>query len=205
MQRQTKKDFKYDNHFAQQYSQYAEFDHIYNYFVDTFVKIHGEPQGSLVDLCCGTGDISNKFKSRFSNLEVEGYDESAAMINSANHSNIFFKNTPISAIDKVFDNIVSNNAYHHFDNIFEFWNVVNKISNSKSKILISDVVRPNTELEVSQIVKDVLGENSPFETSFTLSLTSSYTEQELKAQIGSLNLIIVSTPYENYKLFLIHN
>lgn len=205
MQRQTKKHFKYHNDFAQQYSQYAEFEEIYNYFVDTFVKIHGEPQGSLVDLCCGTGDIPNKFKSIFQNLEVEGYDESAAMIDSANHSVVSFTNKPITAISKVFDNIVSNNAYHHFDNVSEFWSVIDKISHDKSKILISDVVRPETESAVSQIVKDILGENSPFEESFTLSLTSSYTEQELKAQIGSLNLVIVSTPYKNYKLFFIHN
>ena len=205
MERQTKKNFIYDKHFAQQYSQYAEFDQIYNFFVDTFVKIHGEPHGSLVDLCCGTGDIPKKFKSKFPNLEVEGFDESTEMIDMANCPSISFTNKPIAAIDKVFDNIVSNNAYHHFDNVSEFWNVINQISHHKSKILISDVVRPNSETEVLQIVKDILGENSVFETSFTLSLTSSYTEQELKEQAGPLNLLIVDTPFKNYKLFFIYN
>jgi trans-aconitate methyltransferase len=205
MQRQTKKDFKYDKHFAQQYSQHAEFDQIYNFFIDSFVKIHGEPIGSLVDLCCGTADISRKFKSNFPNLDVVGYDKSFEMISAAAPTDITFVNKPIQSINKIFDNIISNNAYHHFDNISEFWSVVNRISHSKSKILISDVIRPVHEEHVLQIVNDVLGPKSIFETAFTLSLKSAYNEDELKTHIRLLNLIIVDTPIDNYKLFFIHN
>jgi cyclopropane fatty-acyl-phospholipid synthase-like methyltransferase len=114
-------------------------------------------------------------------------------------------NEPIQLINKQFDNIISNNAYHHFDNIDNFWKVINRISHSKSKILISDVIRPTREEDVLQIVNDVLGPNSIFETAFTLSLTSAYTEDELKNHIRSLNLIIIDTPIDNYKLFFIHN
>ena len=205
MIRQTKKHFKYDKHFAQQYSQHAEFDQIYNFFIDSFVKIHGEPIGSLVDLCCGTADISRKFKSNFPNLDVVGYDESFEMISAANPTDITFVNKPIQSINKVFDNIISNNAYHHFDNISEFWSAVNRISHSKSKILISDVIRPVHEEDVLQIVNDVLGPNSIFETAFALSLKSAYTEDELKTHIRLLNLVIIDTPIDNYKLFFIHN
>ena len=49
------------------------------------------------------------------------------------------------------------------DNVEEFWNVINRISHSRTKILISDVVRPDNELDVLKIVKDVLGEDSVFE------------------------------------------
>lgn len=205
MIRQTKKHFKYDKYFAQQYSQHSGFDQIYNFFIDKFIKIHGEPIGDLVDLCCGTADISKKFKSYFPNLEVVGYDESFEMISEANTTDITFVNKPIQSINRVFDNIISNNAYHHFDNVDEFWRVVNCISHSKSKILISDVIRPTDEEDVLQIVNDVLGPNSIFETAFTLSLTSAYTEDELKNHIGLLNLVIVDTPIDNYKLFFIHN
>lgn len=205
MIRQTKKHFEYDKYLAQQYSQYEEFDQIYNFFIDNFVKIHGEPVGSLVDLCCGTANILGKFKSNFPKLDVVGYDESFEMISAVNCTDITLVNKPIQSIDKIFDNIISNNAYHHFDNVEEFWNVINRISHSRTKILISDVVRPDNELDVSKIVKDVLGEDSVFKKAFTLSLTSSYTEQELRTQIGSLNLIIVDTPFKHYKLFFIHN
>jgi trans-aconitate methyltransferase len=205
MIRQTKKHFKYDKHFAQQYSQHAEFDQIYNFFIDSFVKIHGEPIGSLVDLCCGTADISRKFKSNFPNLDVVGYDESFEMISAADPTDITFVNKPIQSINTVFDNIISNNAYHHFDNISEFWSVVHRISHSKSKILISDVIRPVHEEDVLQIVNDVLGPNSIFETAFALSLKSAYTEDELKTHIRLLNLVIIDTPIDNYKLFFIHN
>lgn len=205
MLRQTKKNFNYDKFFAQQYSQRREFNQIYDYFVEKFLEIHGSPSGSLIDLCCGTGDIANKFKSKFKNLSVVGYDESEDMLSFSNQQNISFVNKSIDSIDGIFDNIISNNAYHHFDNVEDFWNVVTRISHSKSRILISDVVRPKSEEEVSQIVKDILGDNSPFEESFTLSLTASYSEEELKNHAGSKNLIIVETPIKNYKLFFIHN
>jgi ubiquinone/menaquinone biosynthesis C-methylase UbiE len=204
MLRQTKKHFKYDEQFAKKYSQYDDFNQVYNFFVNMFTKIHGTPSGSLIDLCCGTGDILNEFKSRFPNLEVVGYDESQEMLSATTHE-LNLINKPIALISNVFDNVISNNAYHHFDNVEEFWNVINRISHSRTKILISDVVRPDNELDVLKIVKDVLGEDSVFEKAFTLSLTSSYTEQELRTQIGSLNLIIVDTPFKNYKLFFIHN
>ena len=204
MLRQTKKHFKYDEQFAIEYSQHTDFNQVYNFFVNMFTKIHGSPTGSLVDLCCGTGDILNEFKSKFPSLAVAGYDESQEMISASKHK-INLINKPIKLISNTFDNIISNNAYHHFDNVEEFWHVINCISHSGTKILISDVVRPDNESDVLKIVKDVLGDDSVFEKAFTLSLTSSYTEQELRTQIGSLNLIIVDTPFKNYKLFFIHN
>lgn len=205
MDRQTKKYFRYDKQFSHSYRQNTEFDELYNFFVDMFLKIHGIPVGSLIDLCCGTGDISGKFKNKFPTLAVTGYDKSAEMISCADHKEVTFINEPIDSINKVFDNIISNNSYHHFDEPDAFWNVLNRISHNNTKILISDVVRPEHESDVQQIVEDILGKHSIFEEAFTLSLTSSYTEQELKTQIGSLNLIIVDTPIKNYKLFFIHN
>jgi trans-aconitate methyltransferase len=137
MLRQTKKDFQYTTEFANMYAQHSEFNQIYKFFVNNFVKIHGEPVGNLVDLCCGTGDILKGFKSNFPTLDVAGYDESFEMISAANCTDITFVNAPIQSIDKIFDNIISNNAYHHFDNIEDFWRVVNGISHDTSKILIS--------------------------------------------------------------------
>jgi ubiquinone/menaquinone biosynthesis C-methylase UbiE len=205
MERQTKKYFKYDNQFAYTYCRHADFDQLYNFFLDTFLSIHCAPAGSLIDLCCGTGDIPGKFKSKFPNLSVTGYDESTEMISFADYFDVTFVNKPISAIDGVFDNIISNNSYHHFDDPTAFWNVINRISHDGTKILISDVIRPDNESDVQKIVEDVLGKNSIFKEAFTLSLTSSYTESELKEQIGKLNLVIVDTPIQNYKLFFVHN
>jgi SAM-dependent methyltransferase len=172
--------------------------------VDKFIEIHGEPSGSLVDLCCGTGNIANNFKSRFNNLSVVGYDISAEMLSYANYKNISFVNKPIEFIDEKYDNIVCNNAYHHFDNLANFWKIIDKISNEKSKILISDVVRPDDESKVDKIVTSILGENSKFNESFTLSLKSSYTEKELNDHKGINNLLIIDTPVEHYKLFFIY-
>jgi ubiquinone/menaquinone biosynthesis C-methylase UbiE len=205
MLRQTKKHFKYDKDFAQEYSQHTNFHEVYDFFVNSFVEIHGEPSGSLIDLCCGTADIAAEFKLKFPSLDVFGYDESCEMLDSADHTGITLINKPIKLVNGIFDNIISNNAYHHFDTIDDFWNVVNRISHAKSKILISDVVRPDHESDVEQIVEDVLGKDSVFASSFTLSLTASYTEYELKKHIGLLNLVIIDTPFKNYKLFLIHN
>ena len=205
MERQTKKYFKYTAQFAHTYCRHEDFDQLYNFFVDTFLSIHGIPTGSLIDLCCGTGDIPGKFKSEFPNLSVTGYDESTEMISFAKYSDVTFINKPINSIDGVFDNIISNNSYHHFDDPSAFWNVINRISHNRTKILISDVIRPDNESDVEQIVEDVLGKNSIFKEAFTLSLTSSYTESELKEQIGKLNLVIVDTPIQNYKLFFVHN
>ena len=204
MQRQTKSNFKYDQTLADEYSLYSEFNQIYEFFIDTFLRVHGTPSGTLIDLCCGTGDVINKFKQQFPQLDVTGCDRSIEMINASKYDGTLIHGD-ISTITTVFDNVVSNNAYHHFDNIQDFWNTVYQITHSKSKILISDVIRPENEEDVLQIVNNVLGPNSMFETAFTLALTSAYTEDELKTHIGLLNLIIVDTPINNYKLFFIHN
>jgi SAM-dependent methyltransferase len=205
MERQTKKYFNYDKQFSLTYRRNIEFDQLYNFFIDKFLDIHGTPNGSLIDLCCGTGDIPGKFKSKFPNLTVTGYDKSLEMISFADYQEVTFINESIDSISGVFDNIISNNSYHHFDNPEAFWSVVNRISHDTTKILISDVIRPERESDVAQIVEEILGKDSIFSEAFTLSLTSSYTETELLEQIGNLNLVIVDTPVHNYKIFFIYN
>lgn len=205
MLRRTTQTFEYDHNLANEYGRYSEFGHIYDFFIDAFLRVHGTPTGKLVDLCCGTGDIVNKFKEQFPNLTAIGYDQSHEMICASTCNGVDLVHGKIDTITDVFDNVISNNAYHHFDNIQDFWDVVRRISHAESKIFVSDIIRPNDEANIGDIVEAVLGKDSVFETAFTFALTSAYSEEELTAHIGSYNLVIIDTPIKHYKLFFIHN
>ena len=205
MIRKSKEQFVYTKEIASSYKNCKDFDLGYNFFVDNFVKIHGVPSGSLVDLCCGTGGIAQAFKTQFPNLDIVGYEQSSEMAELASSEYYTVINQSIVHVNQTFDNVVSNNAYHHFDNIDQFWLAVNQASHSNSKILISDVVRPASEFQAEQIVKEVLGNNSIFEEGFYLSLVAGYSEDELHDHAKDLNLIILDTMIKDFKMFFIHN
>jgi len=204
MERTSKKYFQYDANFASIYND-VNFDDICYYFVKQFELTHAYPTGSLVDLCCGTGQIANIFKTRFEDLEVVGYDLSQNMLEFANYNNITFRNDSILSINEKFDNIVCNNAYHHFDDISLFWDTIHRISHESTNFLISDNVRPDTEAQLNNIVTGVLGNNSPLSESFELALSSSYSIEELNDHAKDYNLIVHDTPVADLKIFFIHN
>jgi|APCry1669189883_1035261.scaffolds.fasta_scaffold00191_4 2-polyprenyl-3-methyl-5-hydroxy-6-metoxy-1,4-benzoquinol methylase len=207
MKRISKSDFEYSAEFAQAYTEY-NFGESYQFFVDSLLEHHDLKSGSLVDLCCGTGEITSLLKHQLPNLTITGYDSSPGMIAQAlkNGANVKYICDNIENINDKFDIIISNNAYHHFDDIDKFWNTVSRLSNPTSKIFVSDIVRPTIEDDVERIVSEVLGSNTEIGYVFSLSLKASYTKDELQEHIkGNFNLKIIQTPIEGLEIFCIHN
>lgn len=108
------------------------------HFVRLFLKYHNSVKGSLIDLCCGLGNLCDEFKKFNPSLSVVGCDKSADMLSQRTD----FIVGDVTTLTGTYDNVISSYGYRHFDNVEQFWETVFRLSHSKTKILICDWVRP---------------------------------------------------------------
>jgi 2-polyprenyl-3-methyl-5-hydroxy-6-metoxy-1,4-benzoquinol methylase len=199
--------FEYDSEFANEYNQ-AYFIEDYEFFISEITNRYGNLKGSLIDLCCGTGNIAKMLKLKYPELNVTGCDKSKDMIDIAKHNNCLVEFILDDAINisQKFDYILCNNAYRHFNNPELFWLAIKKMSHDKTKIFISDMIRPNSDIGVENIVNEILPTDSYFIKSLTICLKLAYNENELKNQVPpEYSVKIVPTGIPDLKIFFISN
>jgi|LauGreDrversion4_1035100.scaffolds.fasta_scaffold68516_2 trans-aconitate methyltransferase len=143
---------------------------------------------TLVDLGCGTGEITEMLATMHPTTKITGIDNSQAMINlTKNHDNVVFKKMAITEITDNYQRVVSSLALHHFIEPGQFWESVKRIN--PVDVLIFDFLRPESEKELEIIIK----EKEPFEyelfkIDFENSLRASFTLEEIKQQLLDHNL-----------------
>lgn len=157
-------------------------------FKVVYQSIKKQTPATLVDLGCGPGDLTTEMSEIHPTTKITGIDNSGEMIALAKESdNVKFKQMQITEVTDYYDRVISSMTLHHFHNPQEFWDSIKRIN--PKDILIFDLIRPNNEEELTQIVKD----NEPyfdelFEKDFENSLRASFTVEELKEQLVEANL-----------------
>jgi len=160
-----------------------------------------EIKGTILDLGCGSGDITFRFAKYFPNSTVIGIDGAAIMIELANQrkgretefaGNIMFieAKIPAAPIPRIpYDLIVSNSLYHHLHNPEVLWKTILDYSSSGTKIFIVDLFRPDSEEEVDWLVNEYVG-NEPeiLKKDFYNSLRASFEPSEVEQQLGNIGL-----------------
>ena len=112
---------------------------LYNEMIDSMVSVipfESSDKFKLLDLGCGTGNISKKIKERFPNSMISCIDIAENMIQMAkikleNYNDIEFFTGDFSEVDfeEKFDVVVSSLALHHIKTDHDKKNFYNKIYN----------------------------------------------------------------------------
>jgi cyclopropane fatty-acyl-phospholipid synthase-like methyltransferase len=166
-------------------------------FLNTLNLIKQNSNGYIANIGCGTCDYDIEICERFKDIIIDAYDDSEEMIkiaqervNSSKFKNrINLKKQNIRNIKKKYDMIFSTNTLHHFYDPADFWISIKNMSNDKTKILIIDILRPESDNIINDIVTNsaqTLDNN--FIKSYKNSLRSAFTIEEIKTQLVDNNL-----------------
>ncbi len=159
----------------------------------------------VLDLGCGPGNITERIAIAYPNWRVIGVDGSEEMLNIAlqrqakrqsllsrvEYLNIYLSPDRISSstLCSCADIVVSNSALHHFSSSISFWETVTAASSSGTIVFMRDLRRPtSTKVCLSLMKKYVSNCSMQLRKDYFASLQSSFTVEEVRHQLASLNL-----------------
>lgn len=185
---------------------YAEgdFEQAHEMFIDLchkqFPSMHDFK--NILDLGCGTGDISLRLIRRFPDFQIVGVDGSNAMLHWAKeaYKNQARKGENIRWVEGYlpdvkldgppFDLIVSNSLLHHLHQPKVLWESIKKYTNSETCVFIMDLFRADSADHAAELV-DLYAANEPavLKQDFYNSLCAAFSIEEVQEQIIDAGLL----------------
>jgi cyclopropane fatty-acyl-phospholipid synthase-like methyltransferase len=159
-------------------------------------------QGYVLDLGCGSGDITIRVARAYPRCEIHGIDGSAAMLKYARE---LLALEPVTCQQRVkfiqgiipeeklprdrYDLIISNSLLHHLHQPNNFWLTIKKYSGDNTPILVMDLLRPATPAAASRLV-ETHARNEPeiLQRDFYNSLGAAFEIPEIETQLKQANL-----------------
>ncbi len=181
---------------------FADFEQPHNHFIE-LVKQHfpGEEFDCLVlDLGCGTADISERFAAAFPKMRMHGIDGSEAMLHFARinidavrlHEQIrLFKRTlPAENLPKEkYSAIICNSLLHHLKDPMVLWQSIKQFAAPGAPIFVMDLMRPASAEEADALTRlHASNEPAVLQQDFNNSLHAAYTPDEVETQLQQAGL-----------------
>jgi 2-polyprenyl-3-methyl-5-hydroxy-6-metoxy-1,4-benzoquinol methylase len=91
--------------------------------------------------------------------------------------------------DTVFDLVINNSVLHHVSDVFMFWENAIRLIGPKGTIILMDLVRPKTNLDLQKKLIKYGGSDPILLSDFENSLRAAYTIDEVTAQLKTFNEI----------------
>lgn len=134
-------------------------------FFDLIDLIEDKPDMKVVDLGCGTGELTHMLAERLINPDVKGIDSSKEMLEKAKqYSNITFEQKPIEKQIKTgekWDLVFSNAALQWVDDHYKLLPKIISTLNNDGQLIIQ--MPAQNENILNQILLELVGEE-PFST-----------------------------------------
>lgn len=190
----------------EQATQYAEtdFEEIHSRYPQDFKERYPDVdfEGFILDIGCGPADITIRFAQLFQNATVRAIDGSPDMLDLAkeriaNHPDKSLASRikldwdifPLRQKKETADLIICNGTLHHFHKSADLWDTVLQHSDAGTHVYITDLVRPDSEDEVQQIVRDTCMNDHPVHVAdYTNSLRAAFSRSELESQLERFGL-----------------
>ena len=156
--------------------------------------------GRVIDLGCGTADVTIRFARALPGVTVLGVDGSDAMLafgrrsvrKAALDSRITLEKRylPDPSLETGnFDGVLSNSLLHHFADPAVFWRTAARCAKPGAPIMIIDLVRPSDHQTVVELVKEhAKGAPPILERDFIASLHAAYSLDEVRQQLAAAGL-----------------
>jgi ubiquinone/menaquinone biosynthesis C-methylase UbiE len=196
MRRIPEPELMIDNEQARIYAQ-ADFEEAHSQFVRLFIKKFPQDAitGPVLDLGCGTADITRRFAQTFTKCQIDGLDGAESMLRYGQLTLAKFGLThrvhlklgylpeadlPIA----YYKTVISNSLLHHLANPLVLWTTVKQVAQLNSPIFIMDLMRPESLTQAEIIVQQYAGsEPERLQQDFYNSLLAAYRLDEVEAQL----------------------
>jgi len=196
----------------------ADFSEPHNLFIDLFRQkfSHTNIDGNVLDLGCGTADISIRFAQTFVRCTIEGIDGSKNMLKHGrkavleqklNHRiDLICGYLPKATLPREhYDAVISNSFLHHVTDPMILWEMVKKYSSPTSAIFIMDLFRPDSIKKAKQLVeKYAANEPTVLQQDFFNSLCASYRITEVVEQLNNAGLNKLKTAQVSDRHFIVY-
>jgi ubiquinone/menaquinone biosynthesis C-methylase UbiE len=156
--------------------------------------------GRVLDLGCGTADVTVRFARAFPAARVHGVDGARAMLDEGER---FVRDAGLServALELVrlphssfpaatYDAIVSNSLLHHLADPRVLWDTIGSAARLEAPVFVMDLRRPENTEVARQLVDTYAADESPvLRDDFYRSLCAAYTPAELRTQLDATAL-----------------
>ena len=170
---------------------------ISGYFRQRFPEFTG---GRVIDLGCGTADVTIRFARAYPAVTILGVDGSEVMLSfgrrSVRHAGLDSRITlenrylPDARIEKrTFDALICNSLLHHFADPGVFWRTAARCVKPGAPVMIIDLVRPPDHQTAVELVKEhAKGALPVLERDFIASLHAAYSLDEIRQQLISAGM-----------------
>ena len=180
----------------------ADFEEPHSNFINLFKEKFPDdtPEGLVLDLGCGPGDISFRFASAFPDTLIHAVDGSTEMIKYGNDllsektdikNKIIFIHSLMqdyAPLDK-YDYIISNSILHHLVDPMVLWESIKTFSKIVSRIFVMDLLRPESMEQAMKLTnKYVKNEPDILKRDFHRSLLAAFEIDEVKNQLAMVDL-----------------
>ncbi len=167
------------------------------YFRERFPQF---THGRVVDLGCGTADVTIRFVKAFPEVTASGVDGSEAMLSfgrrhvreSGLESRITLENRylPDSSLESFpFDAVISNSLLHHFADPVALWRTAVRCAKPGAPVMLIDLLRPPDHESAVRLVSEHSKNIQPvLQRDFIASLHAAYTIEEVRQQLVAAGL-----------------
>ncbi|MCH8079230.1 MAG: class I SAM-dependent methyltransferase [Proteobacteria bacterium] len=201
MQRITEPELMNDEAQARAYAQ-ANFDEPHNMFIqafdEAFPKI--DVSGHILDLGCGSADISIRFAQSFPDCVIDGLDGAPQMLAHGklaiqkaqleDRIHLILGRLPGASLpDDHYEVIMSNSLLHHLHEPDVLWESIKQFGVSGSRVFIMDLMRPESE-QVAREFVDLYASGEPqvLKDDFYHSLCAAFLPEEIQSQLECADL-----------------
>lgn len=190
----------------------ADFEEENQGFVDRFVESYPEFQsGHVLDLGCGPADIPIRFARALPGCRVTAVDASPPMIalgedavrtaGLSDRITLRCERFQETVLADPADAVISNSLLHHVPNALQFWYAIKKLARPGAVVLVMDLLRPESA-EAAQAIVDQYAAAEPaiLRRDFYSSLLAAFTDDEVAAQLGEMNLsrLLIDVPDDRH-------
>jgi ubiquinone/menaquinone biosynthesis C-methylase UbiE len=170
---------------------------ISGYFRERFPEFKA---GRVLDLGCGSADVTVRFAKAFPEITMLGVDGSDAMLAFGRHrlreegleSRVVLENHYLPDADlemRAFDAVICNSLLHHFADPVALWRTAARCGKPGAPVLMIDLLRPADHETAVRLVNAHAKDAPPvLQRDFLASLHAAYTEDEVRQQLRESGL-----------------
>jgi trans-aconitate methyltransferase len=158
------------------------------------------PQGCVLDLGCGPGDITRRFARTFPGCILHGVDGAAAMLHLAQEMQhgselasrirYIYGYLPGAVLPhERYATLISNSLLHHLADPMVLWHAIVHYGAPGAAVFVMDLMRPNSRATAEALVAQYAADEAEvLRHDFFHSLLAAYRPDEVQAQLATAGL-----------------
>ncbi len=201
MRRIPEPELMIDSEQARAYAQ-ADFEEAHTMFIRLFSEHFPQQHltGPVLDLGCGTADITRRFAQTYLDCQIDGVDGAESMLKYGQMTlekygltdrvHLIRGYLPEADLPLNYYNaVISNSLLHHLANPYVLWNTIKQVARLDSLIFVMDLMRPESLAQAQFIAQRYVDHEPPIlQRDFYDSLLAAYRIDEVEAQLQKAGL-----------------